>query len=74
MTPEQFTYWLQGIMEFRDVTSGFTPEQAVMIQEHLNTVFDKITPDWKETERILASLTPQTIPDLSKQLSFPLTC
>lgn len=43
MTPEQFTYWLQGFMEMTH-TKDITPEQLEMIKEHLKTVFDKQTP------------------------------
>jgi hypothetical protein len=41
MTPEQFTYWLQGFSEI----SGKPPtkEQWEMIQKHLSTVFLNIT-------------------------------
>ena len=41
MTPEQFTYWLQGYAE----VSGKRPtkEQWLFIQEHLQLVFDKQT-------------------------------
>lgn len=38
-----FAYWLQGFVE---LTGGQqpTPEQWKMIQEHLQTVFKKVTP------------------------------
>ena len=43
MTPEQFTYWLQGSVE---LSGGERPtaEQWDMIRAHLSTVFTKITP------------------------------
>ncbi len=43
MTPENFTYWLQGWVEL----SGATPteEQWKSIKEHLQTVFKKVTPE-----------------------------
>lgn len=43
MTPEQFTYWLQGWSEL----SGATPTEAQWksIKEHLQTVFKKVTPN-----------------------------
>lgn len=43
MTPEQFTYWLQG---FSELNGEWPPnkDQWKAIQEHLNTVFKKITP------------------------------
>ena len=44
MTPEQFVYWLQGYSEITDGQSP-TPEQWLIIQDHLKAVFDKKTPD-----------------------------
>lgn len=43
MTSEQFCYWLQGRME---MLPNQLPTQAEwkMIQEHLATVFNKVTP------------------------------
>ncbi len=42
MTPEQFAYWLQGFVELH----GELPseEQWKLIKEHLQTVFNKVTP------------------------------
>lgn len=42
MTPEQFTYWLQGFTEI----SGEQPtkEQWQVIKDHLQIVFHKVTP------------------------------
>lgn len=42
MTPEQFAYWLQGFAELNNKQP--TPEQWVMIMQHLQTVFVKVTP------------------------------
>ena len=44
MTPEQFCYWLQGYMELAD-NEGMTEKQVKTISDHLNTVFNKVTPD-----------------------------
>ncbi len=43
MTPEQFCYWLQG---FTELTTQGSPtiEQWKSINEHLQTVFKKVTP------------------------------
>lgn len=43
MTPEAFCYWLQGFSEL----DGQQPDnnQWQIIQDHLNLVFDKVTPD-----------------------------
>jgi hypothetical protein len=48
MTPENFAYWLQGFVE---LTQGQTPNPAQWksIQEHLATVFKKVTPAVGET-------------------------
>ena len=43
MTPEQFTYWLQGYSEI----CGKNPskEQWKVIEDHLKMVFEKQTPE-----------------------------
>lgn len=41
MTPEQFTYWLQGFCEMTEQEP--TKEQWKMIREHLQEVFRKQT-------------------------------
>jgi hypothetical protein len=43
MSPEQFAYWLQGFAELTEGTPP-TPEQWKSINEHLQTVFVKLTP------------------------------
>lgn len=42
MTPEQFVYWLQGFAEMNKEPP--TEEQWRCLQEHLKTVFTKVTP------------------------------
>lgn len=43
MTPEQFTYWLQGYFEIsKDKT--LDESQIQIIQDHLSLVFNKVTP------------------------------
>lgn len=46
MTPENFVYWLQSMLEGNaDLEKkGLTPKQAKMIQEHLSLVLTKVTP------------------------------
>jgi len=49
MTSEQFVYWLQGWFELNktiDHREGATPETMAMIEDHLQLVFEKITPDY----------------------------
>lgn len=43
MDSVQFTYWLQGALELGQVQS-FNEDQARIIQDHLDLVFDKVTP------------------------------
>ena len=42
MTPEQFCYWLQGMLELTN-PSIIGQNQTTMIKNHLNTVFMNIT-------------------------------
>ena len=62
MSPESFTYWLQGQFELSTAQSdpckvGLTPEQAQIIKEHLQLVFTKVTPSRERTWRPGAWLT-----------------
>ena len=43
MTPEQFCYWLQGFVELSGDCLP-TQEQWKSIREHMQTVFQKVTP------------------------------
>lgn len=45
MTPESFTYWLQGFVELSESTAVPNEQQWLMIKDHLKLVFDKKTPD-----------------------------
>jgi hypothetical protein len=54
MTPEQFTYWLQGFVELGKGAAP-TPEQWKSIQEHLATVFKKVTPAVSEAPKAVES-------------------
>lgn len=42
MTPEQFTYWLNGFIEIQD--SVPTPEQWIIIKKHMGLVMHKPSP------------------------------
>lgn len=42
MTPEQFTYWLQGFFELSGDTLS---KREQLIKDHLKTTFHKVTPD-----------------------------
>ena len=45
MTPEQFTYWLQGFIEM-NAGKEPTKHQWKIINDHLKTVFHKETPNY----------------------------
>lgn len=49
MTPEQFTYWLQGYLEVED-PKVINERKVQIIKDHLNLVFKKVTPDRKQYE------------------------
>lgn len=42
MTPENFCYWLQGLLEIGD-PSTLDAQQVLIIKDHLNLVFKKET-------------------------------
>mgnify|MGYP003390420498 CR=1 FL=1 len=44
MTPEQFTYWLQGFLEIQN-PSTLDERQITIVKDHLQLVFKKETPD-----------------------------
>jgi len=51
MTPEQFTYWLQGFVEIRETEQvGLTEREWDIIKDHLKTVFHKVTPNYIPVE------------------------
>ncbi len=47
MDSEKFVYWLQGALEINPemLKNGMTPEQVQTIQDHLDLVLKKITPN-----------------------------
>jgi len=42
MSPEQFTFWLNGFFEISD-TNNLSEKQVQIIRDHLNLVFNKVT-------------------------------
>ena len=44
MNAEQFTYWLNGFAELNPELESPTADQWRVIQDHLKTVFLKVTP------------------------------
>lgn len=53
MTPEAFCYWLQGYFEMTEGTATLSPKQVEMIQNHLNLVFEKVTPNQAKLKKLL---------------------
>ena len=49
MTPEQFSYWLRGFFELSGQTV-LNAAQCKMVQEHLDLVFTKVTPELDATD------------------------
>lgn len=47
MEAQDFCYWLQGFFELSE-GKKLTPKQVEIIKDHLNLVFDKVTPDRSE--------------------------
>ena len=58
MTPENFTYWLQGFAEISE-SKGLSEKQWMIVQDHLKLVFKKETPVYpkidlpKELEKVI---------------------
>jgi len=48
MLPEQFTFWLNGFFEISD-TNNLSEKQVQIIRDHLNLVFNKVTPKSSKT-------------------------
>ena len=57
MSPETFTYWLQGFVEIAN-TDTISEKQWQIIKDHLKLVFDKKTPD--RNDSLLKQITPTT--------------
>ena len=49
MTPENFTYFLQGFFEISDAKK-LDETQVQIIKDHLDLVFNKVTPDRSESK------------------------
>jgi len=52
MSPEQFTFWLNGFFEISD-TNNLSEKQVQIIRDHLNLVFNKVTPKSSKTSNYL---------------------
>lgn len=55
MTPEQFTYWLQGFIEMENPKT-LSLRQTKVIKDHLNLVFKKETPKRNKVKKEVTRL------------------
>jgi hypothetical protein len=56
MNELNFCYWLQGFFELKktiDHREGFSPETVKVIEDHLNLVFNKVTPNRAITQELV---------------------
>lgn len=51
MNAESFCYWLKGSIELGNITK-FDELQVQIIQDHLNLVFNKVTPNYQSPPSI----------------------
>ena len=60
MTSEAFTYWLKGFFELEN-PKKLNEKQTLIIKDHLDLVFDKVTPNRndKGNKLILENLSPK---------------
>jgi len=81
MTPEQFCYWLQGMLEV-DSPTVLTPNQVKAIKDHLGTVFNKVTPKypfapinpipvWQNPHITPFAIPPMLFPKCETPVDFP---
>ncbi len=73
MNAQSFAYWLQGMLEYRDISTIPADELKAMmhgISEHLKLVFEKVTADpvkKVESEKPGATLHEQMKEELKRQ-------
>lgn len=59
MNSEQFVYWLQGMLEYTDVSKLNTEDLKIKLQgikDHLKLVFTKVTPTPVEDKKTLTQI------------------
>lgn len=72
MNAENFTYWLQGFFELKktiDHREGFSPETVKVIEDHLQLVFKKVTPQYQITQSPITTPTPRLGDNLFAQVT-----
>lgn len=65
MTPEQFTYWLQGFAEVNQTNPD--PKQWQIIKDHLKLVFDKKTQIYPQTGQAIPA--PDLLTDIKRKMA-----
>lgn len=73
MTPQEFTYWLQGALEVNPdmLKDGMTPEQVQTVQDHLNLVFNKVTPDrFRKEKTDIPEIKKENLEVKSEEITF----
>ena len=68
MDPINFCYWLQGALELghaQNVAGGLNAKQLQVIKDHLELVFEKVTPAADVITGM--GVTPSTLEDLLKK-------
>jgi hypothetical protein len=51
MKPEEFAYWMQGFVELQNSDEPPTKEQWQIIKDHLQLVFNKVTPKYSPDKK-----------------------
>ena len=78
MSPEIFTYWLQGFVELTETDSDactLSDKQWLVIKDHLKLVFDKKTPDRLEYknpnyQELIDAIRPKPVDLIGKQFDW----
>lgn len=70
MTPQDFCYWLQGFLEIAE-PEQINGQQLIQIRNHLQLVFNKVTPNIKSFLDEPFCSAPTT--SVLKRFDFPAT-
>jgi hypothetical protein len=69
MDSKDFTYWLKGFFEISD-SNKLTPKQVQIIKDHLDLVFNKVTPD-RNKEKIEKEKPLENLLDIQSKMFNP---
>ena len=74
MTPEQFCYWLQGFIEIAgDDLKKLDEKRIQIIKDHLDLVFNKVTPDRSPKTKKKVITEKKDLDELIKTMQEPRT-